>query len=184
MNIHCSHTRKDLCEIIEIFDLIDYIEDYTDLGKKDLVLKLIDILDSLNNVIRDDEFLFIEDLQSLKNYLEKPNQTRVTVKEKSQLMDIAKDIIFYCKNEYLISASNFKCTDDIKNKADYISCYGNIPTIHRAITMLNKDPKIQPKINLIISGKIKIQMRKKQEAKLRQSVCLKKNHGLYVIDLS
>ena len=117
MNIHCSHTRKDLCEIIEIFDLIDYIEDYTDLGKKDLVLKLIDILDSLNNV-------------------------------------------------------------------DYISCYGNIPTIHRAITMLNKDPKIQPKINLIISGKIKIQMRKKQEAKLRQSVSLKKNHGLYVIDLS
>ena len=50
--------------------------------------------------------------------------------------------------------------------------------------MLNKDPKIQPKINLIISGKIKIQMRKKQEAKLRQSVSLKKNHGLYVIDLS
>ena len=142
MKIHQSHTRKDICEIIEIFDLIQYIEDYSDLSK------------------------------GLKDYLEKPNQTRITVKEKSEIMDIAKDIIFYCKNGFLISTSNFEDTDEIKSKADYISCYGNIPTVARAINMLNVDDKIRPNVELILSGKIKIQMRKKYEEKLKKQICL------------
>lgn len=181
MKIHQSHTRKDICEIIEIFDLIDYIEDYSDLSKKDLFNQFTGILSKLKKIKRDDEFLFIDDLKGLKDYLEKPNQTRITVKEKSEIMDIAKDIIFYCKNGFLISTSNFEDTDQIKSKADYISCYGNIPTVARAINMLNVDDKIKPKIELILSGKIKIQMRKKYEEKLKKQVCLKKNHGRYII---
>jgi len=184
MIIHSSHTRKDICEIIEIFDLIDYIEDYSDLSKKDLVKDFTEVLKKIKKITRDDKFLFIEDIQGLKDYLQKPNQTRITVKEKAEIMDIAKDIIFYSKNGFLLSVSNFESTDEIKDKADYISCYGNIPTVARAINMLNKDDKIRPKINLILSGKIKIQMRKKHEQKLKESVALKRKTGKFVLDFS
>ena len=181
MKIHQSHTRKDICEIIEIFDLIQYLEDYSDLSKKELFSEFINILSKIKKIKRDDKFLFIDDLEGLKEYLQKPNQTRITVKEKSEIMDIAKDIIFYSKNGFLLSTSNFECTDEIKSKADYISCYGNIPTVARAIKMLNEDDKIKPKIELILSGKIKIQMRKKYEEKLKKQICLQKNHGKYII---
>jgi len=181
MIIHSSHTRKDICEIIEIFDLIDYIEDYSDLTKKDLVKDFTQVLNKIKKISRDDKFLFIEDIEGLKEYLQKPNQTRITVKEKCEIMDIAKDIIFYCKNGFLLSVSNFECTDEIKDKADYISCYGNIPTVARAINMLNKDDKIKPKINLILSGKIKIQMRKKHEQKLKECVALKRKTGRFLL---
>jgi len=181
MIIHSSHTRKDICEIIEIFYLIDYIEDYSDLSKKDLVKDFTQVLNKIKKISRDDKFLFIEDIEGLKEYLQKPNQTRITVKEKCEIMDIAKDIIFYCKNGFLLSVSNFECTDEIKDKADYISCYGNIPTVARAINMLNKDDKIKPKINLILSGKIKIQMRKKHEQKLKECVALKRKTGRFLL---
>ena len=58
MIIHSSHTRKDICEIIEIFDLIDYIEDYSDLSKKDLVKDFTEVLNKIKKLTRDDKFIF------------------------------------------------------------------------------------------------------------------------------
>ena len=63
MIIHSSHTRKDICEIIEIFDLIGYIEDYSDLSKKELLFQFTDILDTIKKVNRDDNFFLLKILK-------------------------------------------------------------------------------------------------------------------------
>ena len=57
MIIHPTHTKKDMIEIIEIFDFAEAIEDYHDLGKNDLSLSLSHIVDNASNINPDAEYV-------------------------------------------------------------------------------------------------------------------------------
>ncbi len=182
MKIHSTHTRKNLIEIVEVFDL--EIDDYTDETKTSLARKIESILEEMDSVPRDDKYFYIENIEQLKEYLSLPNQFRVSVKEKDRLIDIAKDILFYCRNGYLLSCSVFNTTDEIRERADELSFYGNIPTINRALLMLNKDPKIKQKIDIIQSGKVKLALRKKKEEKLRRNGKMELRKGSFVVSFN
>ena len=177
MIIHPTHTKKDMIEIIEIFDFAEAIEDYHDLGKNDLSLSLSQIVDNASNINPDAEYYIIENIDQLKSFLTSPNQSRISIKDKNKMIDIAKDIIFYCKNGYLLSVSVFTSVDELRYIAEEISFYGNIPTISRALILLNKDKKINPKIDIVQSGKIKIKLRKRKEEKLKKQGGFKKTYG-------
>ena len=179
MRIHGTHTRKNLIEIVEVFDLP--IEDYTDETKTSLARKIENILDTMKNVPRDDKYFYIENITQLKEYLSLPNQFRVSVKEKDKLIDIAKDILFYCREGYLLSCSVFESTDEIREKAESIAFYGNIPTINRALLLLNKDPKMKPPIDIIQSGKVKLALRKKKEEKLKRNGKMNCEKGSFIV---
>tara|TARA_R110000824_G_scaffold116326_2_gene267702 strand:- start:12 stop:566 length:555 start_codon:yes stop_codon:yes gene_type:complete len=179
LQIHPTHTRKNLIEITEVFDLP--IVDYSDETKTSLARKIESVLEAMVEIERDDEYFYIENIHQLKEYLSLPNQFRVTVKEKDRLIDIAKDILFYSKMGYLLSCSVFDCIDDIREKADEISFYGNIPTINRSLLLLNKDPKINPPIVIIQSGKVKLALRKKKEERLKRNGNYDWRQGKYTV---
>lgn len=179
LKIHPTHTRKNLIEITEVFDLP--IIDYSDETKTSLARKIESVLEGMDQINRDDEYFYIENISQLKEYLSLPNQFRVTVKEKDRLIDIAKDILFYCKMGYLLSCSVFNCVDDIRSKAEEISFYGNIPTINRSLLLLNKDPKIKPPITIIQSGKVKLALRKKKEERLKRNGNYGFGTGKYIV---
>ena len=101
MKIHSSHSRKELIQVIEQFN-ID-ITNKNDLAKKDisalLIMKLNEMCD--DEIQEEDEYFFVSSKQELIDYLQKPNQSKIlTIKEKDNVMETAKKIISYCKNSY------------------------------------------------------------------------------------
>ncbi len=97
--IHSSHSKKELQEIIEVFEL--NIANYKNMNKKDISHSLMYELSKIDNIIEDDEFFFIKNKSELMDYLINPDSSKsLTIKEKAEVMEIAKYVMMYCKNSY------------------------------------------------------------------------------------
>ena len=118
-----SHSKKTLCEIIEIFDL--KIANYINMNKKELSKSILYELSKIDKIKEDKDYYFIKDKGELMEYLVQPDPSKsLTVKEKDEVMNLAKFIIIYCNNNYYLSTSPFLDHDDMIKKAKDISAYG------------------------------------------------------------
>tara|TARA_R110000803_G_scaffold188784_1_gene251247 strand:- start:473 stop:1033 length:561 start_codon:yes stop_codon:yes gene_type:complete len=167
VRIHTSHSKKELVQIIDQFK-ID-IPNKNDLVKKEIQILLANKLMELNekDFIEEEEYFFVSSKQELLEYLGKPNQSKIlTIKEKDAVMITAKKIISYCKNSYFLTPYNYESFEDLLEEAEYISKFGDIPSCRRAITMLNNDPKLDHKIEIILSKRVKKELEKKNKVKM------------------
>ena len=172
--IDVSHSRKDLLEISDIFN-IPINNKYT-LTKKDLANELYHSLSNKKNIIPDLEYYFIYDLEELISYLKNPNQTKsIGVKQKDKIIQIARNIIFYTNNDF-ICEPNFEDMYDLEDQAKYISEYGDISSVRRALKLLKTDKKIKTPIEPKISKRIRIQLQKKEEIKKKRCSSFTKKH--------
>ena len=146
MIIHDSYNKKDLIHIIEVYSLgIDIVYKYYD--KKEIKQMIEDYINNYE----------IEELY----HLEEENKIkRLKVKEKDEILSSAKKIISFCKNGYNIKRSLYQNYFDLLKDAKIIAEYGDIPSVRRAIKLLNL--KQEPKINMIISDNIKSQLKQKE----------------------
>ncbi len=184
--IHSSHSKKELQEIIEVFEL--NIANYKNMNKKDISYSLMYELTKIDNIPEDNDFFFIKNKTELIQYLVNPDSSKtLTIKEKNEVMEIAKYIIMYCKNDYYLSHSPFLDWDDMFDKVKYIADYGDIPSVRKAVDGFNEDPK------MISMGKcIGVQMssrcRKKLERKKRmiqkQKNSLKIARGKFIVEFN
>ena len=153
MKIHSSHSKKELYEVIEVFKL--QIHDYRDKMKSELCKDILYELSKVDDIKSDSDVFYIESKKELLDYLRNPNQSKVlTIKQKNDVMVIAKRIISYCKNGFFLSAHYYEW-DDLYKDALYISRYCDIPSCRRAINLFNGDYKLDKKITPIISPKVK-----------------------------
>lgn len=165
VKIHTSHSRKELIQIIQQFN-ID-IPNSNDLPKKDIQILLSNKLMEIDEIKEEDEYFFVKDKIELMEYLSKPNQSKIlTIKEKDEVMLTAKRIISYCKNSYFLTPYNYETFDDLLVEAKHIAKYGDIPSCRRAITMLNNDPKLDYNIEVVISKRVKKELQKKAQLKM------------------
>jgi len=165
MKIHTSHSRKELIQIIQQFK-ID-IPNCNDLPKKEIQILLSNKLLEIDEINEEEEYFFVKDKNELVEYLSKPNQSKIlTIKEKDNVMLTAKRIISYCKNSYFLTPYNYETFEDLLKEAEYISKFGDIPSCRRAINMLNNDPKLDYKIPIVISKRVKKELEKKEKLKL------------------
>lgn len=163
--IHTSHSRKELIQIIQQFN-ID-IPNCNDLPKKEIQILLSNKLLEMGEIKEEEEYFFVKDKNELVEYLSKPNQSKIlTIKEKDNVMLTAKRIISYCKNSYFLTPYNYETFEDLLKEANYISKFGDIPSCRRAINMLNNDPKLDHKIQVVISKRVKKELEKKEKLKL------------------
>ena len=162
MKIDSSHTKKDVVEIIETFNFI--IEDYNDLAKTYLFKVVESYIDCCSDFESNEDFA---NLDSLIEYLEKPSQNRIKISDRDKYIDIAKSVIFYCKNDYKLSFTDYLSDDDLVKDIELICLYSNLPTCLRAVTLINKSGKFKNKFEAITTGKTKILLRKKKENKLQ-----------------
>ena len=175
-----SHSKKTLCEIIEIFDL--KIANYINMNKKELSKSILYELSKIDKIKEDKDYYFIKDKSELMNYLTQPDPSKsLTVKEKDEVMNLAKFIIIYCNNNYYLSTSPFLDHDDIIKKAKYISAYGDIPSVRKAIDKLNKDPKLQEPIELFMTTKCKKKIERKKRLVQKQKNILTINRGKFIV---
>ena len=166
MKIHNTHSRKELFDIITVFQLP--ISNKNDFNKAQIQMRIIECLDYFENINPETEYFFIETKEELIKYLEEPNPNKtLTIKEKDDVMARAKKIINYGRNNYFLMPSSYMSFDDVYNDAVKISKYGAIPSVRKAIELLNKDPKLAYPIELRIPRRVENQIKKKK--KLKQS---------------
>ena len=185
IKIHTSHSRKELIQIIQQFN-ID-IPNCNDLPKKEIQVllsnKLMDLDDK--DFKEEDEYFFVSSKSELIEYLAKPNQSKIlTIKEKDSVMITAKKIISYCKNSYFLTPYNYETFDDLLAEANYISKFGDIPSCRRAINMLNQDPKLDHKIEIVLSKRVKKELEKKEQLKMNSIPRAVLKRGIFVLDFS
>ena len=73
MKIHTSHSRKELIQIIQQFN-ID-IPNCIDLPKKEIQVLLANKLLEIQEIDEEDEYFFVKDKNELVEYLSKPNRS-------------------------------------------------------------------------------------------------------------
>jgi len=173
---HKSHSRKDLIDIIKLFKLP--IEDAEDYNKKDLTDEMIDTLNRIDNIIPDEHYYGIENLHDLKEYLIKPNQKKtLSIKDKNEIMTMAKLIIQYCKGGFCTQISYFDTMDEVYVEARRISQFGDIPSVRRMCKLLNDNPYSKERIYPVISKKVQkeLEIKKLTSKKVHTSLCVR--HG-------
>ena len=168
--IHSSHPRKDLIEIMKLFQF--NITDYKDKNKKEISDELISIIEKTNHIEPEEEFYFISDIAELKNYLvnESPRQV-FPVKIQDQIFEKTRNLLFYCREcDYDIDKSLYENPIEILDDADLISVFGDNPSVRRALRLLNKDPRFRewdlPVAN--ISSKMNKRLLRKEKIRLQQ----------------
>jgi hypothetical protein len=133
MYIHKTFSMSELIDIIEIFEMD--VPDYKDYYKDGLIFYMEIYLQSNRYCNFDNEYFNIKNHFELVSYLQNPNNRfKISVNEKKRIDSIAKKIIKYCKK---FSNDNF---DEIFNLGNSLSKYGDLPSVRKAITLLNKYP--------------------------------------------
>tara|TARA_B100000768_G_C11250425_1_gene363872 strand:- start:921 stop:1469 length:549 start_codon:yes stop_codon:yes gene_type:complete len=182
MKIHNSHSRKELFDIISVFELP--ITNRNEYNKAQIQMKIIDCLEYFDKINPDMEYFFIENKEDLIKYLEYPNPHKtLTIKEKDEVMSKSKRIIGYCRNGYFLLPYSYMSFDEVYTDAVHISKHGGIPSVRKAIEMLNKDTKLAYPIEVKIPKRVENQLKKKR--KLKQSeIPLYIKRGKFIIEFN
>tara|TARA_R110000787_G_scaffold94725_2_gene197541 strand:+ start:714 stop:1262 length:549 start_codon:yes stop_codon:yes gene_type:complete len=169
MLIHPSHSRKDIIEVCEVFNL--EIEDMYDIPKAKLVAEVVLILSLVDFIEPEDELYFVQDIDELIEYLTEPNQEKLlTITQREKIIQDARDLVFYCKNGFQI-LPKFTNIEEVKSTALSIQPHGDISTVRRALSLLKEDNKIKPPIEPHMSKKVQKLLDRKEI--IRQSHIVK-----------
>lgn len=182
MNINKSFTKKDLCEIISLYEMD--IEDYLIMNKAKIQSEITSYL-KYNNISFIKEYPEIHNSEELTDFLskEKPN-SQLNYKKRQEVIQTAKKILNYTKLGYSIALTDYTSLDEIYEDGLMISNHCDIPTCRRAIEQLNLDNKIRNKLNTKMSSKViqEIQIKNKNKLELMPSLMIKRGHFLVTFD--
>jgi Na+/phosphate symporter len=167
MVIHKTHTKKDLVEVVDVFEFHDAIENVSDLNKECLSSLLSLHLRTIDKIKPDLTYFDCQDLEDLREYLKNPSPKQVlSIKEKDLIIDKAKKLIFYSKIcQYSLSATTYDTIEEVIKDASLVRKYGDIPTCRRAIKLLNGDNKILNKIDIVMTYRMQQRLEKSKRLK-------------------
>jgi hypothetical protein len=177
--IHSSHSRRDLIEICEVFNV--EIEDLYDLPKNMLMNMLSAELENINDIDPEDEYFFVNNIEELKRYLSSPNQSKnITIATKEKRIKDARRIISYCQSGFQLFP-HFKNRDEVYAIGLEVAQHADISTCRRSIKLLNEDRDLPRRIEPVISNRVKKQIERKLAVKNKTSGKFMKRHGLFSI---
>lgn len=181
--IHPTHSKKDLLTLCEVFNI--EIEDMYDLRKNKLVIELEKYLDMVDYIEPEEDYYFVDDIEALITYLEKPNPSKsLTITQRQSVIDISRDIISYCRRGYDLEISVFDDIDELLRCAKKIAPYGDISTCRRALYLLRRDSKIRPSIEPEFSNKMKKKLEAKEEARKASLGVMRVTRGKFAVEFA
>ena len=179
MFIHKSHSKNELVKICEAYNF--NINNPRQYRKIDLSALIVDYMNQLEYIEPNDDYYFC-DKTDLELFLINVNpKKRLTIKEKSKVIDLCKRIKHYCRNGFHDNINGFRTIQDVYEKAEYIKPYGDIPSVRKAIRELNNQHYKLYNIEPIISKHIQQELDNKH--KLKSNGCYKleiKHHKVIV----
>tara|TARA_R110000782_G_scaffold136576_3_gene229022 strand:+ start:7335 stop:7883 length:549 start_codon:yes stop_codon:yes gene_type:complete len=163
--INKSFSKGDMLELISLFGLD--IPNAKTMDKLKLSIILWSTVNNAEHIMEDNEIHMIKGKEDLLEYLTAQNPAKIlSVKERNKLMTFCKEVIVYCNNGYVVDRSIFGSMEEIHIQTRDIAIHGDIPSVRRAIKLLNKDTKLIDKIEPIISNKMRKTMEKKNSQKV------------------
>tara|TARA_R110002020_G_scaffold79004_1_gene198304 strand:- start:76 stop:627 length:552 start_codon:yes stop_codon:yes gene_type:complete len=172
MKIHSSHSKKELIEVVKSFHL--YVPDFLNMSKKQLITEITNQIKYIDEIEPEKEYFFVNDKKELIDYLSSSNPTKIlTIKEKQNVMLIAKKLIQYSRNGYFLAYTEYASFEEIFIDAVFIEQYGDIPSCRRALQLINCDPKLLPDYR-----RLEPQISKRVNKKLENMKSVKKDFGL------
>jgi len=177
--IHYSHSRKELIELIHVFEFD--IEGYEELNRNNLGITLWSYLEQQKDISENTELF--KDIEELKMFLRNKSPSRVIPsKNKLEVFDKIRELIYYCKGcNYIVFTSNFKTLKDIIKCAEEIKIYGDEPSVRRVLRLLNKDVKIKDIIEPEISKYVQNRLQRKQDIIKKTKPSFKKHKGQFTV---
>tara|TARA_Y100000593_G_scaffold82574_1_gene155232 strand:- start:829 stop:1320 length:492 start_codon:yes stop_codon:yes gene_type:complete len=163
MKIHDSYSKKDLVKVIQDFNIPDI----------DLKLTRYDIVKILYNFWDDYDLSFLEN--------ENPVKT-LSIKEKNDIIIKAKKIIALHKNGYNIDRSLYNNIQEVIDDAEFISQYGDISSVRRAINFVNE--KYDKNIICTLTDETKDLLDQKEEIKKSSNIGFNFKRGTFKIDFT
>tara|TARA_R100000541_G_scaffold12646_1_gene21136 strand:+ start:285 stop:788 length:504 start_codon:yes stop_codon:yes gene_type:complete len=142
-DIHSTFTKKDLCKIIEKYNIDINIKN----SRSEICKELLKYIETYNL-----EYLYETNIFK-----------KLSIKEKDEVILIAKKIKSYVLSGCDNNKSLYNNTDEVIADGIYISQYGDISSVRKAITLLNESLDI--KINLNISEKVQKVLNEKNQIK-------------------
>tara|TARA_R100000278_G_scaffold110936_1_gene88317 strand:+ start:117 stop:662 length:546 start_codon:yes stop_codon:yes gene_type:complete len=178
--IHPSHSRKDLIEVCEVFNI--ELEDLYDLPKISLVSLLEAELEKIDEIEPEYEYYFVDDLEGLKRYLLEPNQTKnITIATKEKVIKDSRRIVAYCQSGYEIFP-HFQSKEEVYECAKIVAQHCDISTCRRAIKLINEDRSMPSKIEPVISNRVKKQLERRELVKKRTRGQFRSRTGNFLVD--
>jgi hypothetical protein len=154
--IHPSHSKKELCEVIE---------DYREIPKLPLSKALWAVLIDKKTIKREEEHFCVDDIHELREYLRKPSARNQITSDavKYDVLDRVKKLIFYCKVGYIVIGTEYKNLDEVIADAVFVENFGDLPSVRRGLRLLNGDVKMPRKFEPNMTPRVK-----KREERLKQ----------------
>jgi len=176
--IHSSHSKKDLIEVVELFELYG-IDDYREMNKNQLQKAIWSYVKEIGYIKPDNEFFFVEDAKSLLKYLNtKSPRQLLTAQQLEHITNICKNLIFYSKQCcHQLSASNYTEMDEVIEDAIEISKNGDLPIVRRTLRLLNEDIKIEVPIEPVITKRTRKKIARQEQLKVKTVCTLKVKVG-------
>jgi len=179
MIIHKSHSKNELCKMIDLlgFD-ISNPRQYKKIDCAGIMVHHVNTL----NIIEPSIYLPFNNVVELKHYLINPNPNKLlTIKEKNKVIHICKKIKHFCRNNYQIEVSQYKNIDELYRDADYVSKFGAIPSVRKAIRELNEyhfKPRI---IDIMIPLHVQKELEIKDKLKNKNQSKLQVHTGHFIV---
>ena len=171
MNIHKSHSKKDLLSILHSLNI--HLD--SKLSKRELIERFPDS-------VRQAEYNpSIPNLTTLLEILKTPSlKKRLSVDKKIIVMNKSKKIINFCLNHYLFNEA-YSSNEQVNNDAIFIHHYGDIPTVRRALRLYNQYNNKIGQVNPVISLDIQHVISEKEKIKEMKTPKYKCSKGKFQV---
>ena len=180
--IHESHTRSDLVNIIHNSNIVIFTP--YKYPKYELIFKLEEYFKSCNHNIEfyDETFSFTNQ-EELESYLLLPKE-RLSVKERSQIHNVAKKVIAFCRSGYDYKKTPYKTYNDVEDDCLKIREYGDITAVRTAIKLFNITRDIHNQLECNVSNVKMTELELIKLFKEKSYPTLQVKHGKFTVDLS
>ena len=169
MSIHKSHSKQELIDIINDLQISNIELSHSD-TKSDTHAKILAYMDAFPSEKYPENVYKICDTHDLRVYLTNTNPKKnLSVKEKSVVMGICKEITRFAKSNYIVQNTRYASIKELEDDMLYIVQYGDLPSVRRATKLMNENIQRTRHWTCIISPQMKKVIDEKEQQKKTNS---------------
>ena len=165
MSIHKSQSKQELIDIINDLQISNIELSHSD-SKSDTQSKILTYLNDYKEDTNPESVFKIRSSQELAIYLMNPNQKKnLSVKDKSVVMSICKEITKFAKCNYIVENTRYSTLQELNDDMMYITQYGDLPSVRRAVKLMNENVQRTRHWSCVISPQMKKVIEEKENQK-------------------
>ena len=181
MSIHKSHSKQELIDIINDLQISNIELSHSD-SKSDTQSKILTYLNDYKEDTYPESVFKIRSSQELAIYLMNPNPKKnLSVKDKSVVMSICKEITKFAKCNYIVENTRYSTLQELNDDMMYITQYGDLPSVRRAVKLMNENVQRTRHWSCVISPQMKKVIEEKENQKNSNSYHATFRRGEFIV---